>query len=59
MNKRKWEFKLHTWLYSKNLNSDSVYGVVCWKSDDGPLIFKNIDETDQRYAIKTHIYMYK
>jgi len=55
-NKRKWEFKLHIWVqnvlkYSKNSHSDAVYWVVCWKSDDGPLTFKDIDETNQRHAI--------
>jgi hypothetical protein len=55
-NKRKWEFKLHIWVQdaskcSKNFHSHAVYLVVCWKSDDGPLTFKDIDKTCQRYAI--------
>ena len=63
LNKRKWEFKLHTWVpnvskYSKNSHSDAAYWVVCWKPDDSPITFKDIDESDQRYEIK-NIYIYK
>ena len=62
LNKRKWEFKLHIWVknvtkYSKNFHYDAVYWVVCWKSDNGPLSFKDIDETYKRYAIKMHIHI--
>ena len=57
-NKKKWEFKLHVWVqnvskYSKNFQEDAVYWVVYrWKTDDGPLTFKDIDETDQPYEKK-------
>ena len=55
LNKRKWEFKLHTWVqnvskYSKTFNSDLEYWLVCWRSSDGPLTFKDIASQDQRYA---------
>ena len=53
LNKRKWEFKLHTWVqnvstYSKSFSSDAAYWVVCWRSSDGPLSFKEIDSSNQR-----------
>ena len=63
LNKRKREFKLRIWVqillnYSKNFHSDAVvYWVVCWKFDDGPLTFKDIDETDQRHAVKKRIHI--
>ena len=55
LNKRKWAFKLHTWVQnvskpSKTFNSDVEYWLVCWRSIDGPLAFKEIDSSDQRYA---------
>jgi hypothetical protein len=55
LNKRKWDFKLHMWVqnvskYSKTFNSDAEYWLVCWRSIDGPLTFKEIDSLDQRYA---------
>ena len=53
LNKRKWEFKLHSWVqnvstYSKNFTIDSEYWLVCWRSSDGPLTFKEIDASNQR-----------
>ena len=63
LNKRKWEFKLHTWVQNvskymkKNFHSDSVYWVVCCKSIDVSLTFKDIDKTNQRYEIKKHIHI--
>ncbi len=63
LNKKKWEYKLHIWVqnvskYSKNFQEETVYWVVCWKSDDGPLTFKEIDETSQRYAKNTTLNNY-
>jgi hypothetical protein len=42
LNKRKWEFKLHTWVqnvstYSKSFTSDAAFWVVCWRTFGGPL----------------------
>jgi hypothetical protein len=59
LNKRKRDFKLHTWLpnvskYSKTFNSDAEYWLVCWRSIDGPLTFNEIDSSDQRYANKIY-----
>jgi len=55
LNKRKWDFKLYTRLqnvskYSTTFNSDTEYWLVCWRFVDGPLTFKEIDSSDQRYA---------
>ena len=56
---RHWEFKLHSWVQNVSTNSrkfsfDSEYWLVCWRSSDGPLTFKEIDASDQRceYSFK-------
>ena len=48
LSKKKWEYKLHTWVKDvvpsdDTFSSDTEFWAVCWRSEDGELV--QINET--------------
>ena len=50
LSKRKWLYRLHTWVMdespsiSKKYPTDTQYWVVCWREADGELVMRHENE---------------